>query len=229
MKILLKSAMVASLMAAAAPIPVFAQNAAPAVAGIAVANIEGAVASSQANQTAAQQRQTTYKAQIDAAEARGRQLNAQLQPLAEKYQRDSQAASPNRAALEQQVAQIQQLRESGQQELQRMLQPVALSEAYVEEQIQEKLDQAVKAAMAKKRISLLLNPQAVVLVTNQAYNLTPDIVTELNTLVPSVQIVPPAGWEPRQVREARAAQQQQGAAPAAQTPAPAATPAPSGR
>lgn len=225
MKILLKSAMLAGLMAAA-PIPVLAQNAAPAVAGIAVANIEGAVASSQANQTAVQQRQTTYKAQIDAAEARSRQLNAQLQPLAEKYQRDSQAASPNRAALEQQVAQIQQLRESGQQELQRMLQPVAMSETYVEEQIQDKLDQAVKAAMAKKRVSLLLNPQAVVLVTNQAYNLTPDIVTELNTLVPSVQIVPPQGWEPRQVREARAAQQQQGAAPA---PAPAAGTAPSGR
>lgn len=221
MKILLKSAMAAALMAGVAPLPVLAQTApAPAVAGIAVANIEGAIGGSQANQTALQQRQVTYKAQIDAAEARGKALNAQIQPLVEKYQRDSRAAGANQAALAQQVQQIQSIRDAGQQELQRMLQPVALSEAYVGEQIQDKLDQAVKAAMAKKKVSLLLNPQAVVLVTNQAYNLTPDIVTELNALIPSAQLVPPAGWEPREVREARAAQQRQGAAPAQQPAGP---------
>ena len=112
------------------------------------------------------------------------------------------------------------------------MQPVGLSEAYVQEQIADKLDAAVKAAMAKKKISLLLSPQAVTAFNNNGYNLSQDIVNELNTLIPSATLVPPAGWEPREVREQRAQQQaaqgQQGAAPA-QPAKPTTTTQPSGR
>lgn len=211
MKILFKSAMIAGLVLASAPLPVLAQNASgPVVPGLAVANLDAVVANSNAFRTAQQQRSTTYKAQIDSAEARRRAITAQLQPLVDKFNRDRQAANPNQAALAQQAQQIEQIQQSGQQELQRMLQPVALSEAYVQEQIDEKLDQAVKSAMGKKKVSLLLGPQSVLAVNNNAYNLNQDILNELNTLIPSAQIVPPQGWEPRQVREARAAQTQQG-------------------
>ena len=80
--------------------------------------------------------------------------------------------------------------------------------------------------MAKKKISLLLSPQAVTAFNNNGYNLNQDIVNELNTLIPSATLVPPTGWEPREVREQRAAQQQaQGQAPAAATT----TTQPSGR
>ena len=104
-----------------------------------------------------------------------------------------------------------------------MLQPVALSEAYVQEQIEDKLDQAVKNAMKKKGVTLLLNPQAIVAVNDNAYNLNQDVLNELNALLPSANLVPPQGWEPRQVREQRAAQAaaQGGQAPAAAPAAPA--------
>lgn len=211
MKTLFKSALVAGLMLGVAPMPAAAQNAVP---GLAVANLDAVVANSNAYKTAQQQRQTTYKAQIDSAESRRAAISAQLQPMVEKFNRDRQAAGANQQALQQQAQQIQQIQNSGEQELQRILAPVVLSETYVTEQVEEKLDQAVKNAMAKSKVSLLLGPQAVLAVNNNAYNLNQAILTELNTLLPSAQIVPPQGWEPRQVREARAAQQGQAPAPA---------------
>jgi len=231
MKTLFKSAMVAGLMlGTSVSLPALAQSSGPVVQGLAVADLDGAVANSNAYRTAQQQRPTTYKSQIDQAEARRKAITAQLQPMVEKFNKDRQA-NANQASLQQQAQQIQQIQESGQQELQRILQPVALSEAYVQEQIEEKLDQAVKNAMGQKKVSLLLSPQAVLAANASAYNLTQDVTTQLNTLVPSAQLVPPQGWEPRQVREARSQQQQQGqqgaAAPA--QPARPAGPQPQGR
>jgi Skp family chaperone for outer membrane proteins len=227
MKTIFKSVAVAGLMLAAAqPALVQAQAAAgPLVPGLAIADLDGVVANSNAYKTAQQQRPVTYKAQIDQAEARRKAITAQLQPLVTKFNADRQAASPNQASLQQQAAQVQQIQQAGEQELRQILQPVGYSEAYVQEQIAEKLDAAVKAAMAKKKISLLLSPQAVTAFNNNAYNISQDIVAELNTALPSATLVPPAGWEPREVREQRA-QAAQGGAPAAPAPA---GPQPSGR
>lgn len=222
MKTILKSVAAAGLMLAAAqPALVQAQSASgPLVPGIGVADLEAVIANSNAYRTAQQQRPVTYKPQLDQAEARRQAITAQLQPLVDKFNRDRQAASPNQAALQQQAQQIQQIQQSGEQELRTILQPVGLSEAYVQEQITDKLDQAVKNAMAKKKVSLLLSPQAVTAFNNQGYNLNQDIVNEINTLIPSATLVPPQGWEPREVREARAQQQaaqaQQGVAAPAQ-------------
>ena len=232
MKTLLKSvAATGLLIAAAAPALAQAQAVAaagPLVPGLAVADLDGVVAASNAYRTAQQQRPVTYKPQLDAAEARRKAITAQLTPMVTKFNTDRQAATPNQAALQQQAAQIQQIQQAGEQELRQMLQPVGYSEAYVQEQIADKLDAAVKAAMAKKKISLLLSPQAVTAFNNNGYNLNQDIVAELNTLIPSATLVPPQGWEPREVREQRAQQQaQQGTAPAAG--AKPAAPAPSGR
>lgn len=224
MKTILKSVAAAGLMLAAAqPALVQAQAAGPLVPGIAVADLDAVIANSNAYRTAQQQRPVTYKPQLDQAEARRKAITAQLQPLVDKFNRDRQAAAPNQAALQQQAQQIQQIQQSGEQELRTILQPVGYSEAYVQEQIADKLDQAVKNAMTKKKVSLLLSPQAVTAFNNQGYNLNQDIVTELNTLIPSATLVPPQGWEPREMREARAQQQaaqaQQGAAPAQPTTA----------
>ncbi|PEQ10835.1 hypothetical protein B2G71_20455 [Novosphingobium sp. PC22D] len=227
MRIILKSALAASLIAGAVSAqPVLAQASGTVVEGIAVANLDAVVANSNAFKTAETQRQTTYKAQIDQASQRRDAITAQLKPLVDKFNADSQAASPNQASLQQQAATIQGIQESAQEELQRILQPVAMSRAYVTEQVEDKLDQAVKSAMAKKKVSLLLSPQAVVAVNAAAYNLNQDILTELNTLIPSAQLVPPAGWEPRQVREARA---QQAAAAGQAAPAAGTSTQPQGR
>lgn len=230
MTTLIKSAFVATLLAAATiAAPAIAQTGSTpplAVApGIGVANLEAVVANSNAYKVAQTQRLTTYKAQFDAAEARRKAIAAQLQPMADKFNKDRAAPGANQDSLRQQAGTIQQLQQSGQQELQGILQPVALSEAYVQEQINDKLVTAVQNAMAKRKISLLVNPSAIIS-ANNAYNLNQSVLDDLNVLLPSTQIVPPAGWEPREQREQRAAEAAQaaGGAPAPAAPAPKAKP-----
>jgi Skp family chaperone for outer membrane proteins len=218
MKTLLASAAVAALAIVGAAQPALAApKAAPAAAsgpiginGIAFANLDAAVANSNAFQAAQQQRPTTYKAQIDQVTARKAAVTAQLQPLVEKFQKDRAANAPP-AQLQQEYAAIQQIQDSANQEFQKTLAPVTLSETYVTEQISEKLQTAVQAAMSKNGVTVLLAPQAVLVPgTNNSFDLTPAVIAELNTLIPSATLVPPAGWEPREVRDQRAQAAAQG-------------------
>lgn len=217
MKIRFASALIAGLMLTAAPQAIAQQRPAAAssgtvVGGIAVANPPAIVAASAAYTTAQQQRPTTYKPQIDQANTRRNAITAQLKPLYEKLEADSKAATPNRQALQQQAIQIQQIEQAGEQEIQQILAPLNLSQQYVLEQIGDKLDQATQNAMTKKRVSIVLDSQSIIK-ADQVYNLNQDILTELNALIPTAQLVPPAGWLPRAQREQQA--QQQAAQPGA--------------
>lgn len=192
--------------------PAFAQ-----VNSIGVANLDAAVQRSTAWTTATTQMQTTYKATIDQMNARQTTLRNELQPLATKLETDAKAPNANQQALQQQYATLQQRQNAAQQELARIGQPVARARAYVEEQIVLKLDDAVRAAMTKKNVSLVLRPEAA-MSYQPAADITADVTTELNRLVPSVSITPPANWQPGGQP-----------APAAQAPAQQTRPQPQGR
>jgi Skp family chaperone for outer membrane proteins len=226
MKRILTPALAAGLALAVAPAAlVSAPAAAQAVKGIAVVNVPAVMANSNAYKTAEQQRPTTYKTQYDSANAKRTELQNQLNPLIEKFNTDRAAANPNQQALQQQAATIQQMEQNGNRELQQILAPVALSQAYVQEQLSDKLPTAIENASKKKGITLVVSPENV-LYADAAYNLNQDVLNELNALLPSAQLVPPQGWLPRELRE----QQEQAAAAAQPAPAAAATPAqPSGR
>ncbi|MEQ1640496.1 MAG: OmpH family outer membrane protein [Novosphingobium sp.] len=200
------------------------------IPGLGVANLEAAILNSNAYQVAVQQRQVTYKATYDAAQARALQIDGELKVLVERFNADRTAKKPD-AVLQQGYAAIQQRQERGKQEIQQILMPVLLSEAYVNEQISEKLNQAVQNAMAKRGVTLLLGPDSVIARAN-AYELTPAIIAELNILIPNAILVPPQGWLPREMREQQAQQQGQAPVPvpAAAAPAPRPTgPQPEGR
>jgi Skp family chaperone for outer membrane proteins len=192
-----------------------------------VVNPQAVIVNSTAFRTAQQQRPVTYKPQIDQATARREAIAAQLQPLYEKLQADSQApnAAQNQAALQQQYAQIQQIEGTGERELNQILAPVQLSVAYVEEQLTDQLPAAIQAAATKKNVSLVLSPEGV-LYGAAPYNMNQDVLAELNTLLPTAQLVPPQGWLPREMREQQEAQAQ---AAAAQQPAASTTQPVSGR
>lgn len=220
MKNLLKPVLAAGLMLTAASVPMLPT---PAVAqdarGVGVVSLPAVIANSNAYKTAEQQRQTTYKAQIDQAEARRQQLEAQLTPMIQQFNTARQAETPDQQALQQQAAQIQQIEQSGQRELQQILAPVALSRAYTQEQIEDRLDEAVQAAAEKKDITLILDATTgQVIFAAAQHNITQAVLAELNTLLPSVQIVPPEGWVPREIREQQAAVQAAQAAQTAQQP-----------
>jgi Skp family chaperone for outer membrane proteins len=223
MKTLLKCTAAALMafgtVASGAIAPAMAQT----VQGIGIADQRRAVVESAAFVNANNARPTTYKAQYDAAQAKSNQIRQQLEPLVNKFNTDVQApnAQANQAALQQQLGQIQQLREQGSQEVQEILQPVALSEAYVLEQISDKFDAAVRSAMQKRKVSVVFEVGST-LAHNDAYDLTKDITAELNAAIPTAQLVPPQGWLPRAQREQQARQAAANGAPAAPGAAPAA-------
>ena len=209
--------------AAAAPAPAAGAQRTPVAPGVAVADLEAAVGSTNAYRNAQAQRQTYFKPALDAAQAKFDQYEAQLKPLRAQLNADVQAKKPD-SVLQQEYVQIQKLEAQRDNDAKQALAPVQLSEAYVQEQITDKLPQALQNTVSKRGISLLLNPDAVIL-SAPVYDATATIVAELNVLVPSVQIVPPQGWMPRRVREQQAAQQQAAQAPAG---APATAPKPAG-
>lgn len=215
MKMLVRAASL-GIAAAALPALVPAPAAAQTVNGIAVADLDQAAVNSNAYRAAATQRQTQYKPQIDAARAAQAAAAARLKPLADRFNADRAKPNANQQALQTQLNEIQRIQNESEQQMQTIVQPIALSQAYVNEQIQDQIEGALKAAMARRNVTLVLDERAT-LSHAQSYDLTADVTAELNRLIPSAQLVPPAGWMPRAQREAMARQQGQ-AAPAAPAP-----------
>jgi Skp family chaperone for outer membrane proteins len=213
------------LLAAALVAPAMAATTAGAQT-VAVANPEGAVGNSKAWAAARAQIETTYKAQLDQANARREAVGRELQPLVTAFNTARAAPNANQAALQTQAQAIQTREQAAQAELSRLTAPAQRAQAYAIEQISNRLPEAVQAVVRSRNVTMLVRPDAV-LFANPTADVTAAITTELDRLVPSVGTTPPANWQPGQ---------QQGGAPAAVAPAattPARTPArpaqPSGR
>ena len=195
-KLVLKSAAVA-IVAMTAPVLMSAPAMAQSKTSIAVANYEAAIARSQAYTVAMTQMQTTYKTDIDAIKARAVALQAEIKPLVDAYNAAVQQPGATPQSVQPQAQALQTKQQSGEQELARLRQRVSLATAYVEEQVAMKLETAIKAAMKAKNVDMVLSPQSVI--AREPYvDITEAIVLELNKLVPSASITPPAGWEPGQ-------------------------------
>lgn len=178
--------------------------------GIAVADIEQAIGRSTAATNARTQIQTTYKANIDNFNARKTALDTELQQKGQALQTAVQAANgKSTPALQTQYEAFQKRQQEAQQELQTIGQPIALANAYVQEQIGAKLNDALKAAMTKAKVDLILQPEAAISY-QPTVDITAAVTTEINALVPSVNIVPPAGWQPGQANAAAQQQTTQG-------------------
>ncbi len=192
---------------------------AQAVQGVGVIDLEGAVAKSNAAVLAENQIGLTYRAQIDAAQAKAKVYNTELAGLRTAIEAAQKVPNPNQVALQQQVQAYQARQTFAQQDVQNMSRNFQLATAYARSQIDTKLEQAVKLAAAKKGVKILIKPDSLIFADPSA-DITNDVIAELNTLVPSVSTAVPAGW-PNQAGAA---------APAASAaPAPANPKKPSGR
>lgn len=199
MKMIFKAAALAL-----APVAGIAMMATPAAAqsklGIGVADLEGAVAKSAAFTNAMTAMQTTYKSQIDAFNARKTTLESELQTKATELQTLQKAPGATPASLQPKIEAFQKRRDDIQRELSTLGRPIGLAQAYVEEQVTAKLNDALKSAMVKRKVDLVLVPGATVSY-QPTVDITDAVVAELNALVPSAQIVPPAGWQPGQQKQ----------------------------
>ncbi|WCT75071.1 OmpH family outer membrane protein [Sphingomonas naphthae] len=192
MKIMFKAAIAAVALMA---VPAFAQ--------VATANLDAAVANSAAMKAARTQIQTQYKAQIDASAAREQALQKEIQPLASELQTLQAAGNTPPATLQAKTTAYQTRIQSAQRELQTLSLPFARPNAYAQEQVAAKLDQAVRQAMTAKNVVLLVQPESV-LAAAPAGDLTGDITTQLDALVKTASIAVPANWQPGQSQQAAA-------------------------
>jgi Skp family chaperone for outer membrane proteins len=203
-------------MVAAMPNIALAQS----LTGIAVADHDEAIQKSNAWVVAMNQLQTSQKTLLDQIDARGKILSGETQQMAIAFQTAQKAPNPNPTLLQQQYQALVKKQQDAEAEIQRMGAPINRARAYALEQMEMKWDGALKSAMTKKGIALVLVPGATVSY-RPSVDMTNDVIAELNAAVPSVSITPPANWQP--------GGQGGAAAPAAPvTPQPA-KPAPQGR
>ena len=196
MKIMLKALAATALVASPLLVaPASAQVAAGQ--GVAVVDFDSAINNTNAFKAATGQIQTQYKAQIDAFNARQAALNAELAPLQNELQTLQQNPATPKATIDTKTAAFRTRATAAQAELTRLAQPFGRPTAYAREQITTKVEAALRAVMAAKRVNLVINPEAVILATPGG-DITPDLTAQLNTTVATVSTAVPANWQPGQ-------------------------------
>ncbi|VVT18357.1 OmpH family outer membrane protein [Erythrobacter sp. EC-HK427] len=228
MNTLFKQALGAALFAGAMAAPQMSVTAAAQVNGIATVDLPAAVASSNALQTAYQQIGQQYATQrqtISERQQTRQQLMQSFDFNSNGALDDNEAAAmqdPNNAT----VLQIQTI----DQEIATLQQPINLARVYVVQQVAQQYSPAVQQVITARNVQFILDPGTVVYQA-EGSDITGPVVDALNALVPAVNIIPPADFQPseasiqlfQQVQQlltfVALQQQQQAAAAAQQEPA----------
>lgn len=219
---------ITKITAAAAALAYSAGAQAQVNGSIATADPATAIAASQARTTAYQQINTQYQATLTAINTLQQEvqtLSTQLDANSDGNVTDAEVQSAQQANNPV-IGQIQ----SKQTQINTSLQPLVRAQVFALEQILQDYNNAQLQVVNDKKIAVILSPDAFVYVPPAA-DVTQDITNVLNTRLPSVQITPPANYQPSQqgqqlydrvrqvlllnaaIQRQRAAQQQQGAVP----------------
>lgn len=219
-KISLAAAGLAIAAAGAVSAPVSAQ-----VAGIATSSPEAVILQSQARINAYNAISTANSGQIQQISALRTELNTLSQGLDSNGDRNvTQAEADAQPAVWQQY-------EAKEKQIEQLSAPIVLAQYYVIEQLLERYGDAQSQVVRAKNIQIMLTPEAFQYAADQV-DVTADILTAFNTLVPAVTTTPPSNYQPRRdvvsthqtiqqlilvaAQQAAARQQQGQAAPAAQ-------------
>ncbi|KRA83682.1 OmpH family outer membrane protein [Altererythrobacter sp. Root672] len=179
---------------AALALAVVASPASAQVNGIAVAEPAIAIAASQALQTAFGQISQTYQAQRTQLE----QLQSQRQAALKQFDvnNDGQLSEAEATTAQNNTAARTQI-EGLDQQISQVQQPITQARVYALEQVAQQFGPAVQQVVTQHSLQLILSPGQAVY-ASQAADVTDEIATSLNTLVPAVSTTVPAGWRPQQ-------------------------------
>ncbi|MDG6079968.1 OmpH family outer membrane protein [Erythrobacter litoralis] len=227
MKFLTK-ALTAAALAGAATVSV--SPAAAQVSGnIAVVDAPRVIASTAAFRSAYQQIGTTYQAQATQIQQKTQQRQTLLQQLDTNGDGQFDQTEQQAAQSAPQAAQIRQL----ETEIEQLGGQIEIARVYAIDQMLQQYPAVIQEVVQQNSIQILLSPDSVVFAP-QAATINQKVVTAMDARVPSVQIAPPANYQPSrnavavyqeiQGLAAAAAQQQAVAAQQGQTQQPAAQP-----
>jgi Skp family chaperone for outer membrane proteins len=231
----IKKLLIASALASAAV--TFAAPAQAQVSGIATVSQMRAIVQSKAFAGANTAIATTYKTAFDQINARRTAEQQELTPLLTTLdtnhdQQFSQAEiDAAKAAKNPAIAKIQTAQENADKDVARMQQPIVLAQAYAAELILQQYEGAQNRVVQAKKVSMILSPEAFIYAPD-GVDITPAVTAELDKVLPSVPVTPPANWQPQEgtmmflqqygqlIEQARQRAGQQGGAPAPAAAAP---------
>ena len=176
-------------LAATMALPVQAQ----VQGNIASADVPGSVIGSTAFQNAYKQIETSYAQQIELIRTRAQErqtLLAKFDKNADKQVDDSELEALRKSA---DATKLQSL----ETEIQSVSNQIDAARVYAIEQILVQAGPALQEVVKAKNVKVVLEPGSM-LYAPPEIDITPAMVTALNTKVPSVQVVPPQGWQPSQ-------------------------------
>lgn len=158
---------------------------------IATANVSRAILGTNALQAAYSQVNTTYSAQIETRRTKQQELSTLLQPFDQNGNSQLDDAELPAVQNSPNLAQIQTL----ESEIGNISNQVNNARIFAVEQILMQYPDALQEVAAAQQIGMVLQPESVQF-AGEGADITAQIITSLNTKVPSVGIVPPADYRP---------------------------------
>ncbi|MEO0464804.1 MAG: OmpH family outer membrane protein [Pseudomonadota bacterium] len=160
---------------------------------VATSSVSRALLNTTALQAAFNQVGTTYKAQLDTAQAKQTELSAILKPFDLNSNGSIDAAEKPALEAAPNYVQVQTL----QAEIDAIEQQVNAAQVYAVDQVLSQYNPAVTEVAQAQQIVMVVDPGSIQF-AGEGADITALVTTSLNTKVPSVGIVPPANWRPRQ-------------------------------
>jgi outer membrane protein len=143
--------------------------------------------------------QTQLQAQAQQIQTRAQQLGTPLQTEAQAIEAAGKALNgkPADAALQARVNAFQQKQAQAQQEVQTREQTFNRNRAYVQQQIDAKIDAIIPGAMTARGATVAVD-KGVTLASAASLDITADVMTALNAQLPSVGVTaPPPPQQPK--------------------------------
>ncbi len=158
---------------------------------MATVDISRTIIGTTAFQTAYEQVNTTYSQQNDLRRAKAQERQTLLQTFdtnGDKQVDDAELAAKQNSP---DFAKLQTL----EQEIQALNNQIDGARVYAIEQIIVQYAAALQDVTTRQQIKMVIDPSTLLFAAPEA-DITEQVTTALNTKVPSVGIVPPAGWQP---------------------------------
>jgi outer membrane protein len=185
MKILLASAALAASMI----IPAAAQAQAIPAAVVAVVDLDKVTGQCTACRTAA----ASLRSQATALQTRQTALSTPLETEGKTIQAAVEALNGKEpdAALQARIKAWQTKRDQGAQEIARSEQQLQRNQAYINQQVRDKLGPIYQQVMQRRGANLMIEVGST-LATGSSLDVTNDVLTALNTAMPTIQTTAPA-------------------------------------
>lgn len=175
------------ILAATAALPVHAQ-----VEGrIATVDITRTIIGTTAFQTAYEQVNTTYATQNEMRRTKAQERQTMLAKFDKNG--DKQVDETEQAAMQKSpdFPKLQTI----DQEIQALNNQIDGARVFAIEQIINQFSPALQEVVTKQQIKAVIDPASLLFAQPEA-DVTAQVTTSLNTKVPAVSVVPPAGWQP---------------------------------